>query len=96
MFYCLVKYQYDVEKWLNDIDSELSQFNSLAAHLNWKLSTQPDEKTAEKSRQLGKVRNTWKNKVCDSAIQEKWLTEEQRRKIYLLCRGPRFSEELSE
>ncbi|EFA06546.2 angiotensin-converting enzyme [Tribolium castaneum] len=90
-----VEYQYDIEKWLNNVDSDLSQFNSLAAHLTWKLSTFPDEKTSRQARQLGKVRNKWKNNVCESTIRHEWLTPEQRRKIYLLCRGPNFSDQMA-
>ncbi|RZB40799.1 angiotensin-converting enzyme-like, partial [Asbolus verrucosus] len=87
------EYQYDVEKWLNSVDADLSQFNTLAAHLTWKLSTFPDEKTSQQARQLGKVRNRWKNKVCESTIRHDWTTPEQRRKIYLMCRGPKFTDQ---
>lgn len=90
-----VKYQYEVEKWLNTVDYDLSQFNSLAAHLTWKLSTVPNEKTSKQARQLGKVRNRWKNKVCQSNIKGDLLTPEQSRKLYLLCRGPKFTDEMA-
>lgn len=90
----LVEYQYDVEKWLKNVDSDLSQFNSLAAHLTWKLSTFPDEKTSQQAKQLGKVRNRWKNNVCESSIRHEWITPEQRRKIYLMCRGPKFTDQM--
>ncbi|XP_063904994.1 angiotensin-converting enzyme-like [Zophobas morio] len=89
-----VQYQYVVEKWLNDVDSDLSHFNSLAAHLTWKLSTDPDEKTLWQARQLGKARNRWKNKVCESTIRTDWTMPEQRRKIYLMCRGPKFGDQM--
>jgi hypothetical protein len=65
----------------------------LAAHLTWKLSTAPDVKTSQQARQLGKVRNRWKNKVCESTIRHDWITPEQRRKIYLMCRGPKFTDQ---
>lgn len=91
-----VKEQYGTEKWLGEVDHALSEFNSLAAQLMWKLSTNPDIKTMEQARQLGKVRNIWKNKVCDSHVDYELISAEQKRKIYLLCRGPRYSEELSE
>lgn len=91
-----MQYQYEVEEWLGQVDRDLREFNSLTAHIMWKLSTTPDEKTEQQARQLGQVRNRWKNRVCDSTIRKHWLTEEQKRKLYLLCLGPRFTEELTE
>lgn len=84
-----------MEDWLNEVDVDLSKFNSLSALLTWKLSTVPDEITSQQAMELGVARNKWKNKVCDSKVRKYWLKPDQKRKLYLLCRGPRFTEELS-
>ncbi|KAK5648668.1 hypothetical protein RI129_003560 [Pyrocoelia pectoralis] len=88
-------YQNDVNNWLAEVNMDLSEFNSLAASLTWKLATTPDETTSEQAMELGVVRNKWKNRVCDSRVRKYWLTPNQKRMMYLLCRGPRFSEEIS-
>lgn len=91
-----VEYRREVDQLLKQLDNYLSHFNRLFSYFAWKLSIQPDEKTAEQSRLLGKAKNRWKNKICDFQIRKELLTEEQRRQMYLLCRGSRFSDELSE
>lgn len=67
----------------------------MAAYLTWTLSTNPTEKVSKQAMELGEARNKWKNKVCESQIKSDWLTAEQNRKLYLLCRGPRFTEGLT-
>ncbi|KAF5290987.1 hypothetical protein FQA39_LY14518 [Lamprigera yunnana] len=89
------KYQNHVEEWLRELDTDLSEFNTLAASLTWKLATTPDADTAEHAMELSVARNKWKNQVCDSHVRKYWLKPDQKRMLYLLCRGPRFTEELS-
>lgn len=88
-------YQRKMDSWLDEIDLDLSKFNSLSAILTWKLSTTPDEITSQQAMELGAIRNEWKNKVCDSNVRTYWLKPDQKRKLYLLCRGPRFTKQLS-
>ncbi|XP_031327356.1 angiotensin-converting enzyme-like [Photinus pyralis] len=88
-------YRKSVSVWLREVNMDLSDFNSVAASLTWKLATAPDETTSNRAMELGVVRNKWKNKVCDSRVRKYWLAPNASRMMYLLCRGPRFSEELS-
>ncbi|GJQ76087.1 hypothetical protein Trydic_g1839 [Trypoxylus dichotomus] len=82
------------EKWLEYVETELSEFNRLAAQLTWDLSTTPNDKAATQAMALGIAKHKWKNEVCDSRPRSTILTPIQERKLYLLCRGPRFSSEL--
>ncbi|KAK4884900.1 hypothetical protein RN001_001171 [Aquatica leii] len=88
-------YQDKVEHWLRELDMDLREFNKLAASLTWKLATTPDDSTAEHAMELGVARNKWKNQVCASRVRKYWLKPNQKRMLNLLCRGPRFTEELS-
>lgn len=79
-----------MENWLEDVEETLGNFNYLASNLMWTLATKPTAEADKKATALAEVRNTWKNRVCQSKLQAEKLNDEQRRKIFLLCRGPKF------
>lgn len=80
----------EVEEWLNDMNKDLSEFNYLAASLTWDMVTSPSEKIFKQAREIALVRNRWKNLACDSQLNPNLMTTEQIRKLFLLCRGPKF------
>lgn len=78
-----------MEKWLKYVESELSIFNRLSALLTWELTTNPNDKAAEQAMQLGVAKHRWKNRLCE--LKPKAVTSIEERKMYLLCRGPKFT-----
>ncbi|XP_045461573.1 angiotensin-converting enzyme-like [Harmonia axyridis] len=87
------KYRYEAEKWLKNIDIDLLKFNSLASRLTWELSVDPEiEKYSENGKELTLVKNRWRNAICGYDVQKDLLSEEQQRKLFLLCRGGKFTD----
>lgn len=84
------------ENWLEYVESELRTFNRMAAQLTWDLSVNPQDKTAIQAIQLGIAKHRWKNNVCQTKPLHQILSPIQQRKIYLLCRGPKFSGKMIE
>lgn len=76
------------------MDETLLEFNSMTSHLSWILTTNPNEKAADQIFKLGEARSVWKKKICESKFPRDILTKKQKRKIYLLCRGPIYDQKL--
>ncbi|KAL3280443.1 hypothetical protein HHI36_023984 [Cryptolaemus montrouzieri] len=90
----IAQYRYEIEKWLNEIDADFLKFNSLASHLTWEITVDPeDRKHSEQGIELTLLKNRWRNSICEEKIKTEWLTEEQSRKIFLLCRGGKYKDE---
>ncbi|XP_017774736.1 PREDICTED: angiotensin-converting enzyme-like [Nicrophorus vespilloides] len=88
------KYRSRVDAWLDEVDDSLKEFNKLSAKLTWDMSIgKGDDNTVKHAKEILFVRNSWKNRVCGSKVKEQLLRDDQRRKIYLLCRGPKFTDE---
>ncbi|XP_044746288.1 angiotensin-converting enzyme-like [Coccinella septempunctata] len=87
------EYRHEIEKWLKDIDVDFRRFNSLASRLTWELSVNPENvKYSEYGKELTLIKNRWRNAICGKEIQRDWLTGQQRRKMFLLCRGGKFTD----
>lgn len=91
----LVQYQKELWNWLDEINKNLEIFNTLSAQFTWDLAVGKGGNEIAKAIELFKVKNEWKNKVCSLSINVRYLTNQQNRMLYLLCRGPRYSSQLS-
>ncbi|CAH0552075.1 unnamed protein product [Brassicogethes aeneus] len=93
--YDKMKYQVEVQKWLNKVEPTLGEFKALINRLNWnEVTGDYDEKSAKQLKKLMEVKNLWKNKICEADFKFEFLTEEQERKIHLFCRGAKFTDDI--
>lgn len=89
----IIRYREDVDEWLNKVDNDLLEFNQICTKLTWDMMVYgADENAKTKTKAIAQARLAWKNKICDVHFNSELLTDEQKRKLYLLCRGPKFTE----
>lgn len=83
-------YEEEFSPWFAALDDELHQFNKLSSNLAWTMSTEKtNDSLIDIGVKVGVIKTIWKNVACNNNIQA--YKESEKRMMYLLCRGPKYS-----
>ncbi|XP_055846747.1 angiotensin-converting enzyme-like [Episyrphus balteatus] len=80
--------------WLQEVNIQYLALNQLSASFAWDLIIDPNSHVYDEASQLGKHRSKWQHQRCTEAEEMTVdnMTDVQKRMVWLLCRGPRYTE----
>ncbi|XP_063697981.1 angiotensin-converting enzyme-like [Culicoides brevitarsis] len=86
----------DIDDWFDRLNEQHRLLSQIIAAIAWELSINPSDHLNSDGVELTTIKSQWRNLRCDEAnfISTKFhseLTRDQFRMIYLLCRGPKFT-----
>ncbi|XP_055918093.1 angiotensin-converting enzyme-like [Eupeodes corollae] len=81
-------------EWLQQVNVEYLALNQLSSSFAWDLIVDPNSMVYDEASQLGKHRSKWQIQRCTEAVEINVdnITDIQKRMIWILCRGPRYTE----
>ncbi|XP_055378319.1 angiotensin-converting enzyme-like protein Ace3 [Condylostylus longicornis] len=81
-----------VEDWLIKVNEQYYTLSHYAAVYTWEIGVNGNKDLQNEATELGKIRLHWKNQRCDESedILDD-LTDNQRRMVWMLCRGPKYN-----
>lgn len=80
--------------WLQQVNDQYLVLNQLSASFAWDLIVDPNSHIYDEASELGKHRSKWQIQRCAEAqdLPNDSMTEAQKRMIWILCRGPKYTE----
>lgn len=85
-----------ISDWFDTINVQYENLLRYSSYIEWELIVNPSDDLIEKGLELSIIKSNWRNLRCsegDLIIQsQKDVNESQKRMLYLLCRGPKFTE----
>lgn len=97
LFYIFIFTDFDqsveeLKEWLDSLNAEYLQINQYSSYYTWKITFSPSSDILKEADSFGTYRANWKNEKCSQAAN---LIENmnflQKRMIWILCRGPRYT-----
>ncbi|KAL5290214.1 hypothetical protein ACFFRR_009883 [Megaselia abdita] len=90
--HCSDNFDEDLNQWFDLLNSQYLQMNQYSSQYTWDLTVNPSSDILRKANLFGTYRANWKNEKCSQAANYIWkMNILQKRMIWILCRGPRYT-----
>lgn len=84
-----------IDDWFDTINVQYESLLRYSSYIEWELLVNPKDGLADKGMDLNAIRLKWRNLRCsesEQVLSDKNVNDIQKRMIYLMCRGPKFTQ----
>lgn len=83
-----------IDDWFDTVNVQYESLLRYSSYVEWELLVNPSDDLVDKGYVLNAIKLKWRNLRCSESEQvlEKNVNNIQKRMIYLLCRGPKFTD----